>query len=79
MTGWIEMIYELAYHSVFGLPFLVIMGIITLLCFCVTAAIAAMNRRGIRTIPIRWHFTMAKISIALALFHGVLGLSVHIL
>ncbi|KQC05667.1 MAG: hypothetical protein APR53_06970 [Methanoculleus sp. SDB] len=72
------MIHELAYYSVFGLPFLVVMGIITLLCLCATAAIAGMNRRGMRTIPIRWHFTMAKISIALALLHGALGLSVHI-
>jgi hypothetical protein len=73
------MIHELAYSSVFGLPFLIVMGIITLLCFCVTAAIAAMNRHGITTIPTHWHFTMAKISIALALFHGALGLSVYIL
>lgn len=50
------------------------MGILTILLLTFTASIAALNRRGIHKIPLRWHFVMARITVAVAVVHGILGL-----
>jgi hypothetical protein len=68
------MIRQIAAYSVFGLPVILISGIITLLLLLFTASISIMNRRGISYIPFKWHPRMAAISISLAIIHGILGL-----
>lgn len=71
------MLKYLAYYLIFGKPLIMYTGIITLLSFLFTGLAGYLNRRGINLIPIRWHFRMALISIILALFHALLGLSLY--
>jgi len=68
------MIGQLAFSQILGLPMVVWGGIFTFLCFLFTTYIGYKNMRGNMTIPPKWHFRMAYISIALGLFHGLLGL-----
>ena len=71
------MIQKIAYYLIFGKPVIMYLGILTLLSFLFTAYIGAMNLRGKTKIPLSWHFRMAKISIALAVIHGILGMSAY--
>jgi dolichyl-phosphate-mannose--protein O-mannosyl transferase len=72
------MFLEITYYQIFGKPLIMYLGIITLLSFLFTAAIALLNRKGINKIPMEWHFRMAKISIALALVHGLLAMLAYL-
>jgi hypothetical protein len=65
---------DVSYYPILGLPLIAYIGIVTLLCLIFTASISVMNRRGITRIPMQWHFIMARITIALALVHGVLAM-----
>ena len=49
------------------------LGILTLCAFLLTAFIAVLNKRGIRTIPFKWHPRVAMIAIGCAVVHGALG------
>jgi len=68
------MIRQIAFSQILGLPMVTWGGIFTLLCFAFTAYIGKMNTKGNMTIPPKWHFRMAYISLALGLFHGLLGM-----
>jgi len=67
-------ISEIAYSEFLGLPAIMWGGIITLLMFALTAAIAILNHRGIRKIPFKYHKPLAILSLALGLIHGLLGM-----
>jgi len=68
------MIGQLAFSQILGLPMVVWGGIFTFLCFLFTAYIGRMNTKGNMTIPPKWHFRMAYISLAMGFFHGMLGI-----
>jgi hypothetical protein len=68
------MFQEITYFLIFGKPLIMYLGILTLLVILVTAAIAVMNKNGIRIIPFRWHPVCAGLAILLALVHGLLGM-----
>jgi phosphatidylglycerophosphate synthase len=68
------MLENITYALIFGKPVILYLGIITLLSFLVTASIAVMALKGIRTIPFKWHPRLAVFSIFLAVVHGTLGL-----
>jgi cytochrome b561 len=68
------MLQELTYYLIFGIPFIVYLGIITLVFFVVTALIASLKRRKKIKIDIKWHFRLAYVSITLAIIHGILGI-----
>jgi len=71
------MITEIAVYTtqrVFGIPLIVYGGAFTLLCFVITAAIAILTMKGIKRFPLKWHTTMAYISLALGMFHGIIGI-----
>ena len=67
------MFQDIAYALIFGKPLIMYLGIITILLFFLTAVIALLNRRGIRTIPFKWHPRMAFTSISLGLIRGFLA------
>jgi len=71
------MLAEIAYYQIFGKPVIMYTGILTFSSFLFTAAISVMNKKGLKYIPFKWHPRMARISIILALIHGILGLSVY--
>ncbi|HRY36761.1 MAG TPA: hypothetical protein P5230_02705 [Candidatus Magasanikbacteria bacterium] len=68
------MIGQLAFSQILGLPAVAWGGMFTFLCFLFTAYIGYKNTHGNMTIPPKWHFLMAYISLALGLFHGLLGM-----
>lgn len=68
------MISELAYFPILGKPLVLYMGISTLILFICTASIGFMIFRGVK-IPFKYHPTMAGISIAVGIVHGILGVS----
>lgn len=53
------------------------LGIITLLSFLITASVGVLIIKGIGKIPFKWHLRMVKISITLALIHGLLGILLY--
>jgi hypothetical protein len=69
---------NITYHLIFGKPFIMYLGIITLISFLFTASIGFFSyykkKFKINYIPFKWHPRMAAISIILALIHGLLGL-----
>ena len=72
------MFQEITYFPIFGKPLILYLGILTLLAILFTAAIAIMNKKGIRTISFRWHPVCAGCAILLALVHGLLGILAYI-
>ena len=71
------MIQDIAYLMVFGLPFVGIAGLVTLLCFICTAAIALAHRRGVRWASFNLHYRFALVSLVLGAFHALLAVSVY--
>ena len=71
------MLRNIAYFMIFGKPLIMYAGIFTLVSFVFTAAIAVLNKKGIRTIPFKWHPRVAVFSITLALIHGILGILLY--
>ena len=71
------MFQDIAYALIFGKPLIMYLGIITILLFFLTAVIALLNRRGIRTIPFKWHPRCVMIAIFFAIIHGTLGILVY--
>jgi hypothetical protein len=67
------MLEEITYFPIFGLPFIVYLGIITLFIFLFAAMIASLTKRGINKVNFKWHSRLAKIGILLAIIHGTLG------
>lgn len=68
------MLTNITYYYLGGLPLIAYLGMLTLICFLFTTYIAVMNKKGNNKIPLVWHFRLAKISIALAVLHGLFGL-----
>jgi len=67
------MLQDISYALIFGKPFILYLGIFTLLAFLFTATIAVLHQKGIRTISFKWHLRCAAFAICLGLVHGVLG------
>lgn len=72
------MLEYITYYQIFNIPFIVYLGIITILLFLLTAFIAYFKRRGKIKISIKWHYYLAYISITLGIFHGILVLLAYI-
>jgi len=72
------MLNEISYYLIFGKPLIMYMGIITLSSFLFTATIGFLNLRGNAVIPLKYHFMMAKISLALAVIHGTFGILAYL-
>jgi len=72
------MLQEISYYLIFGRPFILYLGIITLGSFLVTASIPLLRQYGLAKILFPWHMRIAGISIALGLLHGALGIALYI-
>jgi hypothetical protein len=70
------MIHNLAFTLFLGQPLIMYGGITTFLLLLFTAIVGALNFKGIRIIPFKWHPILALITILVALIHGILGLSI---
>ena len=72
------MFQEITYYLIFGIPFIVYLGIITIIMFLITAFLAIFRRKGIIKTSVQWYFRFAYLSIILALIHGFLGISAYL-
>jgi hypothetical protein len=68
------MFQEITYYLIFGIPFIVYLGVVTIFMFIITASLALLKRKGKIKISINWHYRLAYISIILGLIHGFLGI-----
>lgn len=73
-----RMLQDIIYASIFGLYFIVWVGIATLVGLLVTASIAVLTMRGIYVIPVKWHVISARITIVLALLHVIMAMFVYL-
>lgn len=71
------MLQEISYYLISGIPFIVYLGVITIIMFALTAVLAILKRKGKIKISIKWHFYLAYISIFLGIIHGVLGIMAY--
>jgi hypothetical protein len=71
------MFQDISYALIFGKPVILYLGVLTLLAFIFTAAIAVLNSKGIRIIPFKWHPLCAAVAICLAFVHGALGIMAY--
>lgn len=67
------MIGQIAFYQILELPLIIWGGIFTFLCIVFTAYIGYKNIHGNMSIAPKWHFRIAYVSIALGLFHGLIG------
>jgi len=72
------MFQEITYYMFFGVPFIVYLGIITILMFIATAILAILKRKGKIKYSIQWHYRLAYLSIILGIVHSILGISIYI-
>jgi len=72
------MFQEITYYMFFGIPFIVYLGIITILMFIATATLAVLKRKGKIKYSIQWHYRLAYLSILLGIVHSILGISIYI-
>ncbi|MBN2112343.1 hypothetical protein JW707_04575 [Candidatus Woesearchaeota archaeon] len=63
---------HIQYYPLFGGLWFAILGVIVLLMFIATAVIPSVMKKG--KLSLKWHVTMAMISIILLLAHVVLGM-----
>ena len=70
------MIHNLALTLFLGFPLIMYGGIATFLLILFTATVGALNIKGIKTIPFKWHPRLAIITIVFAIIHGILGFSI---
>jgi len=71
------MLQEITYYLILDIPFIVYLGIITILMFIFTASFALLKRKGYIKFSIKWHYRLAYISIILAIIHGFLGIAAY--
>jgi DMSO/TMAO reductase YedYZ heme-binding membrane subunit len=70
------MFQEISYYLIFGKPLIMYLGITTLTLFLVTASVGILIMKG-KEIPFSWHRTLAVCAIALAIVHGLLGITAY--
>jgi hypothetical protein len=68
-----DILTEITYYPIYGKPFILYLGILTLTSFLITTTIGISIHKEWAKIKFRWHPTMAGISIPLAIIHGILG------
>jgi DMSO/TMAO reductase YedYZ heme-binding membrane subunit len=72
------MLQEFSYYLIFGLPFILYLGIVVILMLFFTSLITFLRRKGRTKISVQWHYRLAYITIILAFIHGILGLLAYL-
>ena len=73
MGGDISMFTDITFYLIFGKPFILYLGIITLISFSITAMLGIIIRKRWLNIRFTWHPTMVAISFSLAIIMSILG------
>ena len=70
------MVVNLALYPILGKPFILYLGIVTLVSFIITAILGLTIHNRWANIHFKWHPTMVVISLLLAIFMGIIGIEV---
>jgi len=70
-------VQDIVYYSIFGIPFIVHIGIFTLLIFIATATLPLLKKWDIN-IHVKWHIRLAILAIILGIIHGFLGILIYL-
>ncbi len=73
-----NLIHDITYYPILGIPFIVYLGIFTLFMFILTAALPLLNKWGKTKINVKWHIRLAYIAILLGIIHGILGFLLYV-
>jgi hypothetical protein len=71
------MLLQIAYFNLFGLPLIVWGGIITFFLFLLAASWPSLSRKNPQRFPFKSHKILAGAALALAFFHGLLGILIR--
>jgi hypothetical protein len=66
------MLNQIAFYPIFGEPLIIILGIATFISLIITACLGPVKMRLMFKIPLKRHYQMAGLTIALGLAHGLL-------
>jgi len=69
------MIHNLAFSLFLGFPLIMYGGLLAFLLLLLTLTVGALNYRGIRTIPFKWHPRLALLTLIVSLIHVFFGLA----
>ena len=72
------MLQDISYYLIFGLPFILYLGVVVILFLFFTSLIAFLRRKSKTKISIQWHYRLAYITILLGSIHGLLGLLAYL-
>jgi len=72
------MFQEFSYFLIYGLPFILYLGVIVIIMLFLTSLIAFLRKKGKTKISVQWHYRFAYITIVFALIHGFLGLLAYL-
>ena len=72
------MFQEISYYLIGGIPFVVYLGVVVFILFCITGMIATLRKRGRTKISVQWHVRLAYLSIILGAVHLLLGIFSYI-
>jgi len=72
------MLQDISYYLIFGLPFILYLGVVVILFLFFTSFIAFLRRKSKTKISVQWHYRLAYITIVLGSIHGLLGLLAYL-
>ena len=72
------MFETVTYRIIFGLPFVIWMGIMAILTLFFAGLIPALRKKGVLNWPYESHMWVARISIGFAVIHAVLGIAFYL-
>jgi len=72
------MLQDLSYYLIFGLPFILYLGVVVILLLLFTSLIAFLRRKGKTKISVQWHYRLAYITIVMGSIHGLLSLLAYL-
>jgi hypothetical protein len=72
------MLNEISYYLIGGIPFIVYLGIIAGILFCIAGMIAMLRGKGKTKISVRWHVHLAYLALLLGGIHFILGILSYI-
>lgn len=72
------MLQDISYYLIFGLPFILYLGVVVIILLFFTSLIAFLRRKSKSKISVKWHYRLAYITIVLGSIHGLLGLLAYL-
>ncbi len=73
-----QLIQNIGYYMIWGLPVAGHLGIITFVFLLATATTMFLTRRQIVIIHVKYHKTLASITILMATIHLILAISIYL-